>query len=276
MAEPVSSTAELSGPALRRAVLQRLRYEQSLGIETLRPRPLTPRPAQPPAAAAQTPASAAAQPSHPASPVPAAPHLPAADSQAASPGAGKRSTEERWRDLEARAKACTQCGLRKGCQNVVFGTGNRKARLVFVGEGPGYDEDQQGIPFVGKAGQFLDRIITAMKLKREDVYICNAVLCRPPENRKPLPSEAAACEPFLKEQLELIQPRVIVALGGTAAQALLKTTQGIMSIRGRWFSYQGIPVMPTYHPAFVLRQYTDANRRAVWEDMKQVLEKLKE
>jgi uracil-DNA glycosylase len=169
---------------------------------------------------------------------------------------------------------CTACVLHKGRKKVVFGDGNRNAQLVFVGEGPGADEDAQGLPFVGRAGQLLDKIIGAMKLQRKDVYICNVVKCRPPENRTPLPDEIGACQPFLTEQLELISPRVIVALGSPAAKTLLKTAQGIMSIRGKWFSYRGIPVMPTYHPAFLLRSYTEENRRAVWEDMKRVLEKM--
>ena len=170
---------------------------------------------------------------------------------------------------------CTACALAKGRTNVVFGTGNREAQLVFVGEGPGFDEDQQGIPFVGRAGQFLDKIIAAMKLKREEVYICNVVKCRPPENRTPLPDEIAACWPYLQEQLELVAPKVIVTLGAPATKTLLKTTQGIMALRGKWYAYNKIPVMPTYHPAFVLRSYTEENRRAVWEDMKQVMAKLK-
>jgi DNA polymerase len=180
----------------------------------------------------------------------------------------------RWAQLEAKAKACTACVLAKTRQNVVFGAGDRGARLVFVGEGPGADEDAKGEPFVGKAGQLLNKIIAAMGLKREEVYICNVVKCRPPENRTPLPDEVMKCHPFLVEQIELVGPKAIVALGSPAAKTLLNTTQGIMSLRGRWHMYRGIPVMPTYHPAYVLRQYTEEVRRAVWEDMKKVVAKL--
>jgi uracil-DNA glycosylase len=147
---------------------------------------------------------------------------------------------------------------------------------VFVGEGPGADEDQQGVPFVGRAGQLLNKIINAMGIQRDDVYICNVVKCRPPENRTPESAEILACSPFLEEQIALIAPKVIVTLGGPATKTLLQTSQGIMSIRGRWFAYKGIPVMPTYHPAFVLRSYTEENRRAVWDDMKKVMERIKQ
>src|SRR6185295_3488702 len=171
--------------------------------------------------------------------------------------------DQRWKALEERALGCTRCVLHQGRTKVVFGEGNRHAQLVFVGEGPGEDEDRTGRPFVGRAGQLLNKIIGAMGLKREDVYICNVVKCRPPENRTPLPDEIAACSPYLVEQIELIGPKAIVALGAPASKTLLKTTQGITALRGRWFTYNGIPVMPTFHPAFVLRSYTEENRRAV-------------
>jgi len=169
---------------------------------------------------------------------------------------------------------CQACVLAKTRTNVVFGTGNRNAKLLFVGEGPGADEDAQGEPFVGRAGQFLNKVISAMGLKREEVYICNVVKCRPPGNRTPLPDEVAACNTYLTEQIALVAPKAIVALGSPASKTLLNTTQGIMSLRGRWHAYKGVPLMPTYHPAFVLRQYTEEVRRAVWEDMKKVMEKL--
>lgn len=172
--------------------------------------------------------------------------------------------------------ACVKCPLSTTRNTVVFGVGNRSAKLVFVGEAPGEDEDKQGEPFVGRAGQLLNKIITAMKWTREEVYICNTIKCRPPGNRPPLPDELASCNPFLVEQLELIQPKAIVALGSPAAKTLLQTIQGIMSLRGRWGSYRGIPVMPTFHPAYLLRSYTEENRRMVWEDMKKVAEKLKD
>ncbi len=177
---------------------------------------------------------------------------------------------------------CTRCRLHQGRNKLVFGVGNSQAKLVFVGEGPGADEDAQGVPFVGRAGQLLTQMIenTAAKegipLKRPDVYICNVVKCRPPENRTPLPEEIMACWPYLEEQLSLISPKVIVALGSPAAKTLLKTTQGIMALRGRWQLYKGIRVMPTYHPAFVLRQYTEKVRGEVWGDMQLVMNYLKE
>jgi DNA polymerase len=184
--------------------------------------------------------------------------------------------EERWKALEARARGCTHCGLHATRNKVVFGEVNRQAQIVFVGEGPGADEDRTGRPFVGKAGQLLDKIIAAMGLKREDVYICNVVKCRPPENRTPSDEEAHACWPHLEEQLALIHPKVIVALGSPAAKMLLKTGQGITHIRGRWHLYRGIRVMPTFHPAYMLRQYTEQTRRQVWDDVREVMRYLKE
>jgi uracil-DNA glycosylase family 4 len=168
---------------------------------------------------------------------------------------------------------CTRCKLHKGRTNIVFGEGNPQAVLVFVGEGPGREEDQQGRPFVGAAGRLLtDIIVKGMKLLREDVYICNIVKCRPPNNRNPEPDEIEACEPFLIKQLEAIKPKVIVALGNVAVKTLLKTSEGITSLRGAWKTYQGIPVMPTFHPAYLLRNPKD--KALVWEDIKKVMAKL--
>ncbi len=163
---------------------------------------------------------------------------------------------------------CTRCRLHQGRTHIVFGVGNPRARMMFVGEGPGADEDAQGEPFVGRAGQKLNEMIRAIGLRREEVYIANVVKCRPPENRAPLPDEIATCAPFLFAQIEAIRPKVIVALGGPAAQTLLGTREGITRIRGRWHAFRGIPVMPTFHPAYLLRQYTPENRRKVWEDLK--------
>lgn len=169
--------------------------------------------------------------------------------------------------------ACTRCKLCKGRKNLVFGEGASDAVLVFVGEGPGQEEDQQGRPFVGAAGQLLtDIIVKGMKLRREDVYICNIVKCRPPDNRNPEQDEVGACEPFLVKQLAAIKPKMIVALGNVAAKTLLKTTEGITALRGKWKTYQGIPLMPTFHPAYLLRNPSD--KRLVWEDIKKVMEKL--
>ena len=168
---------------------------------------------------------------------------------------------------------CTRCKLHTGRKTIVFGEGNPDAALVFVGEGPGQEEDQQGRPFVGAAGQLLtDIIVKGMKLRREDVYICNIVKCRPPNNRNPEPDEIGACEPFLIEQLVAIKPKVIVGLGNVAVKTLLKTKEGITSLRGRWHQYQGIPLMPTFHPAYLLR--TPGDKKLVWEDIKKVLAEL--
>ena len=163
---------------------------------------------------------------------------------------------------------CRRCKLHAHRQTIVFGTGNPKAKLVFVGEGPGRDEDLQGKPFVGTAGQLLTKIIQAIQLTREEVYITNIVKCRPPENRNPQPDEIAACVPFLGEQLRVIQPKLICALGTHAAQTLLHTGEKITSLRGRFHSCQGIPLMPTYHPAYLLRNPN--SKRDVWEDMKKI------
>lgn len=170
--------------------------------------------------------------------------------------------------------ACTRCKLHRGRNLLVFGVGNPAAEIVFVGEGPGADEDRQGIPFVGPAGQLLTKMIVAMGKHRDDVYICNVVKCRPPNNRDPEPDEVEACEGFLKAQLAIVAPRVIVALGRYAAQTLLRTKTPITKLRGNWQSYQGIDVMPTYHPSYLLREEADpkqARKREAWSDLKQVM-----
>ena len=168
---------------------------------------------------------------------------------------------------------CTRCKLHKTRTNIVFGVGSPEARLMFVGEGPGEDEDLQGYPFVGKAGQLLTKMIEAMGLRREDVYICNTVKCRPPNNRNPEPEELLACEPFLKGQLGAVKPEAIVTLGKFAAQALLREQTPITRLRGQWREYEGIPVMPTFHPAYLLRSPAEKSR--VWEDLKQVMQRLR-
>jgi DNA polymerase len=167
---------------------------------------------------------------------------------------------------------CTRCKLHKGRKSIVFGVGSAEARLMFVGEAPGEEEDIQGFPFVGKAGQLLTKMIEAMGLRRDDVYICNTVKCRPPNNRNPEPDELAACEPFLKGQLAAVKPEVIVTLGKFAAQALLRDQTPITRLRGQWREYAGIPVMPTFHPAYLLR--SPGEKARVWEDLKQVMKKL--
>jgi uracil-DNA glycosylase family 4 len=167
---------------------------------------------------------------------------------------------------------CRRCKLHAGRTNIVFGVGNPEARLMFVGEGPGADEDEQGEPFVGRAGQLLTQIIGAMGLKREDVYIANVVKCRPAGNRNPEPDEIEACSPFLQAQIDAIRPVVIVALGKFAAQTLLKTETPISRLRGQFHTRGGIAVMPTFHPSYLLRN--PAAKREVWEDMKMVMRKL--
>jgi uracil-DNA glycosylase family 4 len=168
---------------------------------------------------------------------------------------------------------CQRCGLATSRTNLVFGVGNPDAQLVLVGEAPGREEDIKGEPFVGEAGRLLDRILLAMGMQRENVYICNVLKCRPPNNRDPLPEEVATCEPFLIRQIAAIQPQVIVALGRFAVQSLLKTRVPISRLRGEWQRYQGIPLMPTYHPAYLLRN--PEGKRDVWEDMKEVLRLLR-
>jgi DNA polymerase len=169
-------------------------------------------------------------------------------------------------------KACTKCVLHVERAQTVFARGNGSSGLCFVGEGPGADEDAQGFPFVGAAGQLLDKMIAAMGIEREDVYVCNIVKCRPPENRKPEPDEMAACKPYLREQLEIVAPKVIVALGATAVEGLIGMSGGITRLRGQWKLYRTIPVMPTFHPAYLLRN--PAAKREVWADLQAVLKQL--
>lgn len=167
---------------------------------------------------------------------------------------------------------CTRCKLHKGRTKIVFGDGNPKARLVFVGEAPGADEDKQGIPFVGRAGKLLTQMIEAMGLQRQDVYICNVVKCRPPENRKPEDDEVSTCSPYLLRQLDVIEPKVLVCLGAVAAQTLLETTRGISQFRGEWMDWRGHKLMATYHPAYLLRN--PAAKADVWKDLQKVMAEL--
>jgi uracil-DNA glycosylase family 4 len=183
--------------------------------------------------------------------------------------------------LRERALACVKCPhLASSRKNVVFGVGSIDAQLMFVGEAPGADEDEQGEPFVGKAGQLLTKIIQATGLSRADVYIANILKCRPDTpgqsagNRKPTSDEMATCIPYLHEQIDLIRPKVIVALGATAVEGLLGKTVGITKLRGHWQTYRGTPLMPTYHPAYLLRNQAMSEKRRVWEDMLAVMEKL--
>jgi DNA polymerase len=178
--------------------------------------------------------------------------------------------------LDACIKDCMACPLGALRMRFVFGEGNPKADLLFIGEGPGRDEDLQGRPFVGRAGELLDKMIAAIGLKRQDVYIANVIKCRPPDNRTPTPQESQTCLPYLKRQIELIRPAVIVTLGATPLRELAGVSAGITKIRGQWQHLDmlgGIPLMPTFHPAYVLRQYTQDVRRAVWSDLKAAKEK---
>ena len=174
--------------------------------------------------------------------------------------------------LRAEAHDCTKCRLAPTRRNVVFGVGNPNADLMFIGEAPGRDEDEKGEPFVGRAGQLLTDIIKAMKLTRDDVYIANVIKCRPPENRNPEPDELDACRPFIRRQVELIQPKVIVTLGRFGLQSLTEKGYGISAVRGTWLDYNGIKLMPTYHPAYLLRN--PAAKKDVWQDMKKVMAEL--
>ncbi|MBK8251841.1 MAG: uracil-DNA glycosylase [Polyangiaceae bacterium] len=175
--------------------------------------------------------------------------------------------------LAEQVRPCTKCPLHSGRTQTVFARGNPFSEVCFVGEGPGADEDAQGEPFVGRAGQLLDRMIAAMGYRRDDVYICNIVKCRPPNNRKPELSEMDACTPYLKEQLALVKPKVIVALGATAVTGLIGSTEGITRLRGKWKLYKGtVPIMPTFHPAYLLRN--EAAKRDVWNDLQEVMKHL--
>jgi uracil-DNA glycosylase len=201
--------------------------------------------------------------------------------QVAAPVLSPEAKASAFAELRQRALACVKCAhLASSRKNVVFGVGSIDAQLMFVGEAPGMDEDEQGEPFVGKAGQLLTKIIQTTGLQRGDVYIANILKCRPDTpgqsagNRKPTPEEMNTCIPYLHEQIDLIRPKVLVALGATAVEGLLGKTVGITRLRGNWQTYRGIPLMPTYHPAYLLRNQALAEKRRVWEDMLQVMEKL--
>jgi uracil-DNA glycosylase len=203
------------------------------------------------------------------SPTPA----PAVAVPAARNSAPATGTAAGLKEIAEEVAACTKCPLQKGRTRTVPGQGSASPEIMFIGEGPGYDEDQQGLAFVGRAGQLLTKIIEAMGLTRDEVFIGNVVKCRPPENRKPLPDEMSACLPYLRAQIELLKPKIIVALGATAVQGLLQIeTVGITKLRGQWMSYKGIDLMPTFHPAYLLRN--PPAKKEVWEDMKAVLARL--
>ncbi len=192
---------------------------------------------------------------------------PADASESVAPVVFSKNSAEALAAVRADIGDCTRCKLHTlGRKQIVFGVGNPEADLMFVGEAPGADEDLQGIPFVGRAGQLLTKIIEAIDLRREDVYIANVIKCRPPQNRNPEPDEVETCEPFLFQQIDIIKPKVIVALGKFAAQALLRTLDPISRLRGRVYHYRGAKLIPTFHPAYLLRN--PSSKREVWEDMK--------
>ena len=186
------------------------------------------------------------------------------------PEKATRSERLTLKDVRKELGDCKRCKLHRTRRTIVFGEGNEKATLMFIGEGPGYDEDVQGRPFVGRAGQLLTKIIQSINLSREEVYIANIIKCRPPQNRNPEPDEIQSCNPFLMKQIDAIQPKIICALGTFAAQTLLKTDTKITALRGKLFDLEGIKVIPTYHPAFLLRN--PEKKREVWEDMKKIVE----
>ncbi len=204
----------------------------------------------------------------------------------AEPSVAPRETAPAARSADASGKAaalaavradlgdCRRCPLSEKRRNIVFGEGNPEAPVVFVGEGPGADEDRTGRPFVGRAGELLTRMIEALEWTRDDVYICNIVKCRPPQNRDPRPEEVATCRPFLDQQLSVIQPQVIVTLGKPATSTLLGRNVAITKLRGIWQDWNGVPLMPTLHPAYVLRQYTRETRQAVWDDLRAVRDRV--
>lgn len=177
-----------------------------------------------------------------------------------------------WEELIRSISACTACRLCETRTNTVPGDGSLKAKLMFIGEAPGAEEDKQGRPFVGRAGQLLTKMIEAMGLKREDVYIANCVKCRPPENRNPMPDEIALCNPFLRQQIDWIKPKVLCTLGKFATQTILQTETPITKLRGKWHEYNGVKLMPTYHPAYLLRNPSE--KKTVWEDLKEVMREL--
>lgn len=227
------------------------------------------RPAAPTPSAAR-PAPPAPVPAVPPRRVPPVPAGPSPDDPVAFPPPAAVAGAATLAELEGRTQGCLACPLGAGRIRFVFGEGGPESGLLFIGEGPGRDEDLKGRPFVGKAGELLDKMLGAIGLARSQVYIANIVKCRPPDNRTPTGPEAQACLPYLKRQIELLRPRVIVTLGATPLRELLGVQTGITRIRGQWQQLDllgGIPVMPTFHPAYVLRQYTQEVRRAVWSDL---------
>lgn len=190
-----------------------------------------------------------------------------------TPGEREDARRILWELTKTNAMGCTACALASGRKNVVFGDGDPKTRLMFIGEGPGADEDSQGLPFVGKAGQLLTKILSAAGISRKEVYITNIVKCRPPENREPAPEEMIVCDQHLQAQIMLIEPALIVLLGNTPSRWILKTSEGITKIRGKWFEWKGIPVMPMFHPSYLLRNASSKEgspKHLTWQDIQEV------
>ncbi|HSA93213.1 MAG TPA: uracil-DNA glycosylase [Terriglobales bacterium] len=270
----------LADPELRRALRARLGFYRELGIYDLyrRPAPGAANQAKAHGATQQTTEEATAPAESPhasaAAPMPDASQLALLDV-----GSGALAPIRRAEDPAALLRLirddigdCTRCRLHQGRKNIVFGVGNPRADLMFIGEGPGADEDEQGEPFVGRAGQLLNKMIEAMDLKRGDVYIANVVKCRPPGNRTPERDECDTCSPFLNRQIEALAPRVIVALGAVAARTLLEVNQSMAALRGRWHDYRGVPLAVTYHPAFLLRD--PRQKKEAWKDLQMVMQYL--
>ena len=253
-------------PRLHRVLRQHLQTDRLLGVEAVPVGEVRSAPAVSPPAAAQTTAP---------SPTPAAaPAPPPAPIESGDALAVLQAMDQH------EVRPCTRCPLHAGRTRTVFGEGDPHADLMIVGEGPGAEEDRTGRPFVGRAGELLTKQIGAMGFTREQVYIANVVKCRPPNNRTPTPAEAATCGDYLRRQIQAIRPKVILTVGGPAAKLLLGTDLGITRLRGTWHVYADadppIPVMPTFHPAYLLRSYTKDNRAKVWSDLQQVMAKLQE
>jgi DNA polymerase len=255
----------------REQLRQYLEFYRDLGVKELYRRSVE----APPAGAEKTVLTAAADPSGASQPLPAI--STEAPFAASKPLPGLAPDGDTLLRILEDIGDCKRCRLSEGRNKIVFGSGHEQAKLVFVGEGPGADEDLQGLPFVGRAGQLLTQMIdnTARKegipIQRSDVYICNVVKCRPPENRTPLPDEMEICGAFLFRQLSALKPKAICALGSTAAKALLGTKEGVTRLRGKWQKWHDIPVMVTYHPSYLLRPYNQNAKREAWEDLKTVL-----
>ncbi len=274
-----------------------LRAERAFGLSTVRvpsatgspiaasqvvDGPASVAPALAPVARAQSPAQAPALPQRLVSDDPTAglaeeglARLPIAAPFTAPPLDAEQKRQRLLAMDEQEVRICTKCRLCETRTRTVFGEGDPDAKIFFIGEGPGENEDRQGRPFVGRAGELLNKMIVAMGLQREQVFIANIVKCRPPENRVPAPDEVATCTPYLERQLEIIRPKVIVTLGHPAARFMLQTKIAMGRLRGNFHEWRGIKLMPTYHPAYVLRQYTEETRAAVWSDLKQVMALLK-